>query len=190
MRLPASGTAYLGAMDAQSKPTSTEHAPYQGAYIALCPEGGLLAALQAADAHAAAVLGGIPEQSAGFRYAAGKWSMRDVVQHLIDCERVFAYRALRFARRDGTGLPGFDEDSYATEAHADARPWTDLLAERAVVRQGTLHLFRSLSDEALVRSGQANGQAMSVRALGWCIAGHERHHLRILQERYLPHVQA
>lgn len=188
--MPAGGTAYLGTMVARSKPPITEHAPYQGAYIALCPEDDLLAALEGADAHAAAVLGGIPERSAGFRYAAGKWGMRDVVQHLIDCERVFAYRALRFARRDATGLPGFDEDSFAAEAHADARPWSDLLAERAVVREGTLHLFRSLSDEAMVRSGRANGQVMSVRALGWCIAGHERHHLRILQERYLPHVQA
>ena len=127
----------------------------------------------------------IPMDKFDYRYAEGKWTIKDIIQHLIDAERIFGYRALRFARNDKTGLPGFDENDYVNEAMAAKRSIQDLLTELAVVRQATLSLFKSFSNEELVRIGTASNNTMSVRALGFTIIGHQNHHERIFKERYL-----
>jgi uncharacterized damage-inducible protein DinB len=127
----------------------------------------------------------IPMDKFDYRYAEGKWTIKDIIQHLIDAERIFAYRALCFARNDKTALPGFEENDYVDEAHATKRGIQDLLSELAVVRQGTLALFKSFSDEELVRKGIASNNPISVRALGFVIIGHQNHHQRVFEERYL-----
>lgn len=127
----------------------------------------------------------IPMDKFDYRYAEGKWTIKGILQHIIDAERVFAYRALRFARNDKTELPGFEENSYADQAHGNKRSIQVLLTELAVVRQSTLSLFKSLSEEELLRSGIASNNPMSVRALGFVIIGHQNHHQRIFKERYL-----
>lgn len=127
----------------------------------------------------------IPMDKFDYRYAEGKWTIKDILQHIIDAERVFAYRALRFARNDKTELPGFEENSYADQAHGNKRSIQVLLTELTVVRQSTLSLFKSLSEEELLRSGIASNNPMSVRALGFVIIGHQNHHQRIFKERYL-----
>mgnify|MGYP003604460799 CR=1 FL=1 len=127
----------------------------------------------------------IPLDKYDYQYAAGKWTIKDILQHLIDCERIFAYRALRFARKDFTPLPGFNEDDFASVAEGSNRSIRDLLTELAIVREATLGLFRTFSDEVLLRKGMASGNEMSVRALGFIIVGHQNHHQRIFEERYL-----
>ena len=127
----------------------------------------------------------IPLDKFDYRYAEGKWTIKDIIQHLIDAERIFAYRALRFARNDKTELPGFEENDYVDEANATNRSIQDLLTELAVVRHATLSLFKSFSNEDLLRIGTASHNPMSVRALGFTIIGHQNHHQRIFQERYL-----
>ena len=127
----------------------------------------------------------IPMDKFDYRYAEGKWTIKDIILHLIDAERIFAYRALRFARNDKTALASFDENDYVDEAHANKRSIQDLLTELAVVRQATLSLFKSFSEEELLRIGTASNNPMSVRALGFVIIGHQNHHQRVFQERYL-----
>ena len=127
----------------------------------------------------------IPLDKFDYRYAEGKWTIKDILQHLIDAERIFAYRALCFARNDKTELPGFEENDYVKEAHANKRNIPDLLSELAVVRQGTIALFKSLTDEELMRKGIASENPISVRALGFIIIGHQNHHQRVFEERYL-----
>lgn len=160
-----------------------EHPAYD-TYIAGVPDGDLLATLTAQMKETGAVLGRTSGERAGFRYAPGKWTVREVAGHVADAERVFSYRALRFSRGDATPLPGFDENLWVPHSGADRRPLPELAAELAAVRQATLALLGSLDDEAVGRSGSANGRIITVRALGWIIAGHERHHLRILRDRY------
>lgn len=127
----------------------------------------------------------IPLDKFDYRYAEGKWTIKDILLHLIDAERIFAYRALRFARNDKTALASFDENTYVNEAHANKRSIQDLLSEMLVVRQATLSLFKSFSEEQLLRKGIASNNLMSVRALGFTIIGHQNHHQRIFLERYL-----
>lgn len=168
-----------------SRPSSSEFAPYYGTYVGAMPEGDVVAALAEQGGETFALLSGLSEADGSFRYAPDKWTIRDLVQHLSDSERVFAYRALRFARGDETPLPGFDQDPYAAAARADRRPLRDLAEELRDIRRTTLALVRSFDEEMLGRSGVASGNPMSVRALVWVIAGHERHHLKVLRERYL-----
>lgn len=127
----------------------------------------------------------IPMDKFDYRYAEGKWTIKDIILHLIDAERIFAYRALRFARNDKTDLPGFEENDYVDEANANSRTIMDLLTELSAVRHATLLLFKSFNDEKLFRIGTANNNQMSVRALGFVIIGHQNHHQRIFEERYL-----
>ncbi|WP_309614327.1 DinB family protein [Flavobacterium sp.] len=127
----------------------------------------------------------IPLDKFDYRYAEGKWTIKDIIQHLIDAERIFGYRALRFARNDKTELPGFEENDYVDYANANQRSIQDLLTELAVVRQATLSLFKSFSNEDLHRIGIASHNLMSVRALGFTIIGHQNHHQRVFEERYL-----
>ena len=127
----------------------------------------------------------IPLDKFDYRYAEGKWNIKDILQHLIDAERIFAYRSLRFARNDKTALASFEENDYVDEASASKRSIQDLLTELAVVRQATLSLYKSFSDDELLRIGIASNNPMSVRALGYVIIGHQNHHQRVFQERYL-----
>ena len=127
----------------------------------------------------------IPMDKYDYCYAEGKWTIKDILQHLIDSERIFAYRALRFARKDATPLPGFEENDYAAVANGLKRSIRDLLTELALVRESTLWLFKTFSEETLELKGIASGASMSVRALGFVIVGHQNHHQRIFQERYL-----
>jgi len=127
----------------------------------------------------------IPMDKFDFRYAEGKWTIKDIIQHLIDAERIFSYRALRISRNDKTPLPGFEENDYVDNANANARSIQDLLTEMAAVRQSTILLFKTFSDEQLKRMGVASGKEVSVRAIGFIIIGHQKHHQKIFQERYL-----
>lgn len=122
-------------------------------------------------------------------YAPGKWTARDIVQHCIDTERILAYRALCFARNDSTVLPGFDEVDYARYTQANRRTLSDLLEEFSIVRTSTMSMFENFSEEMLLREGVANGNRISVLALGFTIAGHVLHHARILEERYFPLIE-
>lgn len=119
-------------------------------------------------------------------YAPGKWTIKDMLQHIIDTERIFTYRALRFARHDSTILPGFEEDDFANAAQANARPLEDLLAELTTMRQSSLQLFASFTDEMLQRTGKAFKSDISVLAIGFTLIGHQIHHLNVLAERYYP----
>lgn len=128
---------------------------------------------------------GIPEASGAYRYAEGKWSIKELLTHIIDAERIFCYRALRFARNDKTELSGFDEKSYAAECNAEPRKLYKILEEFNNLRAATIDLFGSFNEEMLKRTGIANGNEMSVNTIGFVIAGHETHHRNILRERYL-----
>lgn len=127
----------------------------------------------------------ISEEKQNYAYAEGKWTLKELMQHIIDTERIFCYRALCFSRNDQTSLPGFDQDLFITEGNANERPFHDLLEEMAVVRKGTIQLYKSFSEEALKRVGVGSGNNMSVRAAGYIISGHQNHHVIIAQERYL-----
>jgi hypothetical protein len=168
------------------RPLADEHAPYYGKYIARVPDGDLVSLLRDQLMDTVALLRGVSPDRADFAYGPGKWSIKEVVGHMIDVERVMSYRALRFARNDATELPGFDENSWAVAAGSASRTLGDLLEEFQVVRSATIHLAEHLSADALARRGSANGQQVSVRALFYIIAGHERHHAELLRERYLP----
>ncbi|MFN7936801.1 MAG: DinB family protein [Bryobacteraceae bacterium] len=166
-------------------PDASEYAVYFGRYISQVEGDDLLQALDAEMAKTQALLGGLSESQALHRYADGKWSIKEVIGHLIDAERIFAYRALRYARLDRTELHGFDENAFVDNARFDSVSLADLLKEFALVRQANILFFHQLNEEEWSRTGVANGNRMSVRALAWTIAGHEVHHRRILEERYL-----
>lgn len=170
-----------------AKPAAGEYPPYAAMYLDLLPDDGrVLAHLEDQARLIDAFFRALPADRLRYRYAPGKWTPKEILLHLADDERIYAYRALRFARGDGTELPGFDQDPYAAASGADARALESLLAEHAAVRASTLSLFANLPDAALTRSGVANGARVTVRALAWHIAGHELHHLKILRERYQP----
>lgn len=172
-------------LDLDRRPGSDEHAPYYERYVRLVPDGDVIATLEQQARDTQALLGGLAADKAAYRYAPGKWSVREVLGHMTDSERVFAYRALSFARGDGAELPGFDEGEYAQAAGFERVALQDLLADFAAVRAATLALFRRLDAPAWERRGVANGAGVSVRALAWILAGHERHHVAVLRERYL-----
>lgn len=129
-------------------------------------------------------MGRIPEGRGGYRYEPGKWSVREVLMHLNDVERIMAYRALRIARGDATPLPGFDEEAFAPQSGAEALSIAEIAAEWEAVRRATLALLHHLPDTAWLRRGQASGMPVSVRALAYIIAGHTAHHWDVLTERY------
>lgn len=172
-------------MSATARPEPGEYASYFEKYVSLVPEGGAVEALERQGRETLALLRSLPEERGGHRYEPGKWSVKQVIGHVIDAERVFAYRALRFARGDRTPLPGFDQDVFDAGADFDARTLADLADEYEAVRRSTLILFRHLSPEAWERRGTASDNEASVRAIAYVAAGHEAHHLRLLRERYL-----
>lgn len=130
-------------------------------------------------------LNGIPKSKRNYRYAEGKWTVKEVLQHIIDAERIFAYRALCFARKDATPLPGFEENDYAANSKADQRKWKDIVKEFEAVRRSTETLFGSFDDEQLDTAGTSSGKSNYVMAIGFIIAGHANHHIKVTKERYL-----
>jgi hypothetical protein len=170
--------------DTSLRPAEDEYAPYYGTYVNRVPAGDVLALLARQLDETAAFLAGIPPARAAHRYAQGKWSVKEVIGHLSDAERVFSHRAFRFGRGDATPLPSFDENRYVPESGADLLPLEDLAREFAAIRRSTLALFHGLPAAAWSRRGAASGKMVSVRALAWITAGHELHHLDVLRTRY------
>jgi hypothetical protein len=168
----------------ETRPEPPEYAPFYASYIARVPPGDLIEILGLQGALTQRLLAPLDETHALHRYAPGKWSVKEVLGHLADAERVFAYRALRFARADETPLPGFDEQKWVPAGGFDRRPLPALLAELAAVRAATRAQFTGFDAAAWLRRGTANNNPVSVRALGAIIAGHELHHVAILRERY------
>jgi uncharacterized damage-inducible protein DinB len=167
------------------RPEPSEYLAYYETYISKVPKGSLLTVLEDQRRETQELLAGLSDAEALHRYAPGKWSIKEVVGHLMDSERVFCYRALGFGRADANPLPGFDEKAWVPAGRFDARSLKDLAAEFDAVRRATIALFAGLDADALARRGTANNYPITVRALAWIIAGHERHHVAILRERYL-----
>lgn len=166
------------------RPDRSEYGDYFERYVGVAPDGDIVETLAREGARAVALLGELSQEQSSSSYAPGKWSVREVVAHVSDAERVFSYRALRFARADPTPLPSFDQEAWEPYTNAARRMWSDVVDEFRVVRASTVHLFRGLAPEAWSRAGVASGVTVSVRALAWIAAGHELHHRRILRERY------
>jgi hypothetical protein len=167
------------------RPQTGEYSSYYQRYIDLATEDDVVAALDAQSHETATFLGGISDQQASHRYEPDKWTIKQLVGHVVDSERIFAYRALCIGRGDTTALPGFEQEPYVMEAASDDRPMADLAEELAAVRRANVMMLRAFPDAAWSRAGTASGNAISVRALAFIILGHERHHLRIVRERYL-----
>lgn len=153
-------------------------------YVKLIEETDLIQALRISGNRAQEILHSIPQEKQDFMYAENKWTIREVLCHMIDTERIFTYRALRFARHDQTPLAGFDEQTYTPESNAHGRELKNILAEMAHLRMATIDLFAGFNAEMLSRKGTANNNELSVASQGFIIAGHETHHIRILSERY------
>ena len=165
-------------------PAPHEYAPHYATYISKVQQNNLLEALQLHTQSFTAFIQNIPEEKSNYAYAPGKWTVKEILLHLIDAERIFAYRALRFARNDSTALPGFDENAYVPYSHANSRTLTSIIEEFTAVRQATLTLFNNLDEPAFQRTGTASGNTISVRAIGFAILGHAEHHKQVMEERY------
>jgi hypothetical protein len=168
-----------------TQPDTNEYAPYYGKYISLVPAGDVVAILSRQLDDTLSLLSGLTEDQAESRYAPGKWSIKELVGHVLDTERIFGHRAFRFARNDQQPLPGFEQDGYVLAADFGQRQLNELAAEFEHLRRANLYLFGSLDDEAWLRRGVASDNEVSVRALAYIMAGHEAHHMRIVRERYL-----
>ena len=167
------------------RPEKNEYASYYDKYVSLVPDADVVETLERQIEDTLALLRGVGEERAGHRYAPGKWSIKEVVGHLIDTERIFAYRALAIARGEQKPLPGMDQNEYMAGANFDARTLADLLDEFERVRRSNVLMLRGLSDEAWSRRGVASDNEVTVRAIAYIIAGHEAHHVQILRTRYL-----
>jgi DinB superfamily len=169
---------------ARVRPTSNEYAPFYEKYVSLIPSEDILGTLEAQRVQMAQLFAARSEREGNFRYANGKWSVKEVLGHINDAERVFSYRAMRIGRGDTTPLPAFDQDDYVKQSGAGARTLGDLAEEFQVIRNSSIALFRSFDELAWPREGTASDVSVTVRALAFIIAGHELHHRRILEERY------
>ena len=172
-------------MAVYSPPQSNEHAPYYSRYIDMVPAGDVLQFLAVQGHRMQAMLEGLDAERGNYRYAPGKWSLKEVLGHLIDTERLFAYRALSFARDQRAVLPGMEPDEWAAASNAGQRRVGGLRHEYAAVRRSPLALLRSFGPEVIMQRGTASGCEFSVRAIPYIIAGHELHHLGVIEERYL-----
>ena len=168
-----------------AKPTTADYPVYFQKYIDLVPENDLITAFENQETIISASLKSISEEKSNFSYAAGKWTIKELLQHLTDSERIFCFRALCFARKDATPLPGFEEDDYALHSNANSRTWNDLVDEFLAVRKATYWLFKSFSADVLALNGTANNNKTSVHSIGFIILGHFYHHNNIIKERYL-----
>jgi DinB superfamily len=167
-----------------ARPEPGEYAPYYDRYISLVTGTDILGALDAQRRQTLLLLSGRDDTDGEYRYAPGKWSVKEVVGHLCDTERIFAYRALRIARGDQTPLAGFEQDDYVKNGPFAAAPMAEIIEDYIAVRRATITLFRNLDEAAWGRRGVASDNGVSVRALAYMIAGHELHHRRILEEKY------
>jgi uncharacterized damage-inducible protein DinB len=172
-------------MTATAKPTSEEYAPAYAGYVGQVSAENVIAALENNGAETLALVRGLSAEKGDYRYAEGKWSVKELIGHITDSERIFAYRILRIARGDATPLPGFDQDPYVVNGLHATRTLASLADEFETVRGATLSLVKSLDETAWARRGVASDNEISVRALIYITAGHEIHHVKILQERYL-----
>ncbi len=167
------------------RPAADEHAPYYEKYVARVPDGDLISVLREQAEQTTALLRGVAPERENFAYAPEKWSIKEVLGHIIDTERVMTYRALRISRADTTPLASFDEKVFVANSNFARRTLADLVEEFQVVRAATVHLAKHLDPEMLTRRGTASGNPVTVRALLYIVAGHERHHTQLVRERYL-----
>jgi hypothetical protein len=165
------------------RPDPTEYAPYYTKYVNLVPEEDIVSVMRSQRGETVALLSGVSQREALVHHPPYTWSIKDVVGHLTDSERVFAYRALRFARGDATPLPGFEENPYVEAAQSDRLPLAELVAGFEAVRRSTISLFQGLTEAAWHQRGIANGDGVSVLGLAYIIVGHERHHMAIVRRR-------
>lgn len=167
------------------RPTEKEYAPYFGTYINLVPDGDIMTLLKTTHQETQAILQKIAPSLGNHRYAPDKWSIKELLQHMIDTERIMNYRALRFARMDNTELPGFEQDDYVSILSTENYPLSVFVEDWEILRENTIRMFNRFSEEEMSRSGKANGKTFSVRALAYINVGHELHHRKVLVERYL-----
>ena len=167
------------------RPQTGEYNAYYQKYIDLASEDDIVGALDVQSRETAVLLGNLTDDQAAHRYAPDKWSIKQIVGHITDAERVFAYRVLSIARGEAKPLPGFDQEPYVVNGGFDGRPMSDLAEELATVRRANVMMLRALSDEAWRRRGTASENPVSVRAIAYIMLGHERHHLGVIRERYL-----
>jgi uncharacterized damage-inducible protein DinB len=166
------------------RPLPATFPPYFNTYIKLIPENDVMKALRNQTLRAETFFDRISEEQSFYKYADGKWTVKEILQHVIDTERIFCYRALAIARKEIATLPSFDEHKYGANSFANQRSWNDLTEEFKVVRQASILLFNSFTNENLQRSGNVSDYQMSVLAIGYTIAGHVSHHMNIIRERY------
>ena len=162
-----------------------EYAEYFFPYISVLGDVTLIEELEISLHEFIRFVQNIPMDKFDYRYAEGKWTIKEIIQHVIDTERIFAYRALRISRNDQTPLPGFDENNYINNTEADKRGLQDLLTELSAVRHSNIFLFKSFSEQQLQRTGIASNAGISVRAIGFIMIGHQKHHQKVFEERYL-----
>lgn len=167
------------------RPEANEHDPYYSRYIDLVPDGEIVTTLETQIGDTIALVNTVSEERAGESYQPGKWTIKEVIGHLSDTERIMSYRALRIARGDQRPIEGFDQDPYVQNGHFDRLTLPTLMDELQTVRQASLALLRPLDSTAWTRRGTANNAEITVRALAYIMAGHELHHRRILKDRYL-----
>lgn len=172
------------------RPDPAAYAPYTEAYVSKVPEGDVVRLLREQIARMSDMFGRMNDQQAAFRYGDDKWSLKQLLGHLTDTERVFVYRALRVARGDSTPVAGFDENEYVAQSNFDERSLADLLSEFVLNRKATIAFFSTLGEAAWPLKGSANEYIYSVRGVAFVIAGHLEHHLQIIEARYLPHLPA
>ncbi len=168
-----------------SRPEPSEYAPYHDRYISLVPGTDVVSTLESQRREMLVLLCGRDENEGDFRYSSDKWSLKEVLGHICDTERIFSYRALRVARGDRTPLPSFEQDDFVRNSSASRRPIADLIEDYIAVRRATLTLFRNLDEPAWTRRGVVSNAEVSVRAIAYIMAGHELHHRRILEQKYL-----
>jgi len=168
-----------------SKPDPEEYASNYAGYIDEVKGDDLVAALEGGSENLLSFIRAIPADKLDYRYQEGKWTIKEIIIHHMDVERIFCYRALRFSRNDSTALSGFDDDDYVAESNASERTLSGILDEYTALRRSTIELFKNITDMMSRRSGIANGKELSVRALGYIIVGHEIHHLDVIRTKYL-----
>lgn len=168
-----------------NRPSFEEYNEYFGRYIELVPEGNIVEILEHQLRETDQLFSSLTAEQADYRYAEGKWSLKEVLGHIADNERIMSYRLLRIARGDQTPLPGYDQDILMSGAPFETVTLQDLLAEYTYVRRATIALLRGLPDEALTRSGNVAGRESSARAWAYILAGHELHHMNVIRDKYL-----
>lgn len=167
------------------RPAQKEYAEYYHRYVDRVPDGDIIEILEDQCVEMEGLLAGVSPEKANYRYAAGKWSIKEVIGHVNDVDRVFAYRMLAFARGDTSPIPGMEQDDWVAAANFGDRSLSDLVSEFAAIRRSLVALCASLDGRALARQGTASGVEFTARSIPWILAGHVRHHLEVIRERYL-----